>query len=293
MKLATIVLAGLLLAASAGVAFAHGGSDDETEGSSVLGPVQSATIAVVDMKVPAYEAARQAVSSAALAQGAKLEDLHTWVDDKGRKHGWIRFSLPADRMPATLGPIYAVGKLYSEKMTSSDYKSDSDQLARRIASLTRHEGRLDSLLNSHRRLRGSDLLYIQERVFRADVDAGMLDQQRIDMQGAQGMASLQVELFEPGTLPVKPLTRVNLKSWYLAALSRAGTEANRQLARGATASAYVLVYAPLWIPILIVGLVALWLIWRLLRKLIPHLPRIMAFLLRPIGNRLGFTSPDE
>jgi hypothetical protein len=292
MKVATIVLAGLLLTASVGMAFARGEADETDQESTTYGPVQSATVAVVDMKVVDYENARRQVSSAALAQGAKLVDLHTWVDPKGRKHGWIRFTLPSERLAAALPPVYAVGKLYSEKMTTADYKSDSDQLERRIASLTRHEGRLDGVLNSNRRLRGSDLLYIQERLFRADVDAGMLDQQRIDMASAQGMASLQVELFEPGTLPVAPTGRVDIKQRYAASLARARVVASQQLARASTAGAYALIYAPVWAPALVLVLLILWLIWRRRQRIIDWALRMAALLRRPIGNGTRIAPTD-
>jgi hypothetical protein len=297
MKLATIVMTGLLLFASAGVALAHGEADNADQESSTYGPVQSATLAVVDMKVPNYETARQDVSAAALAQGGKLVDLHTWVDPKGKKHGWIRFTMSSDHLAMVLPPVYAVGKLYSEKMTTEDYKSDSDQLERRIASLTRHEGRLDSLLNSNRRMRGSDLLYIQERLFRADVDAGMLDQQRIDMAGAQNQASLQVELFEPGTLPVTPNRRINVKERFAASLNRAHDEANQQLARASTAGAYLLVFAPVWAPALLIALVALWLIWRMRQRIFAWVLRTIALLItllhRPIGGNGSRIAPTD
>lgn len=260
----------IFLIAPSAAAMAHGDYEDSDQQSTVYGPIQSATVAVADMKVASYEAARESVTQAAQAQGARLADLHTWVDPKGRKHGWIRFSLPADRLAALLPSVYGVGKLYSEKMSHSDYQSDSSQLAARVAALERHEARLDGVLNSNRRLRGSDLLYIQERLFRADVDAGMLQQQRADMASAEGSASLLVELFEPGTLPVASSGRIDLKKWFAASLVRARTEASRQLARAATAGAYALVFAPVWVPGVVLFWLVLWLLWRMRRRFIAY-----------------------
>lgn len=271
-------------------ALAHGDYDGPNQDSSTFGPVQSATVAVVDLKVASFADARQKVTEAALAQGARLDDIHTWVDPKGRTHGWIRFILPTNQLAAVLPPIYGVGKLYSERMTTTDYRSDSDQLARRIASLNRHEARLDSLLNSNRRMRGSDLLYIQDRLFRADVDAGMLEQRRVDMAGAEGNASLLVELFEPGTLPVTATGRIDLRAWYAASLARARLDAGRQLARIATAGAYLLVFAPVWAPALAIVWLALWLIWRRRREIIAWLLAPLRTLSSRDGNN-GMQAP--
>lgn len=267
-------IAVILLLSPALLAFADGDDYGSGQQSTVYGPIQSATAAVVDLKVANFEAARQSITKAALGDGAGLVDMHTWVDLKGKKHGWIRFSVPSDRLAALLPQVYGLGKLYSEKMETTDYRSDSDQLAGRIAALQRHETRLESLLNSNRRMRGSDLLYIQERLFRADVDTGMLQQQRADMANAQGSASLLVELFEPGTLPVAPSGRIDLKKWFAASLARARSEASRQLARGATAGAYALVFAPVWVPLVVAACLILWLLWRLRMRVLALLTRL-------------------
>ena len=126
-------------------------------------PVRGGNIVV---KVAAFDAARRQVIGAAGTQGAEMLAARALVDAKGRKHGWLQFRLPASRLPALLGAVQGFGKLYGENVATTDHASEYEELARRIVRLQQHETRLTGILQSGRRLRGGDLLYVQERLFR-------------------------------------------------------------------------------------------------------------------------------
>jgi len=216
---------------------------------------------VVTVKVDDFGAARQRVVAAALAEGGQVLDARTDVTDKGRRHGWVRLRLSSDRIERVLPAIREEGKLYAENLTTADRLSEHEDLGRRVRKLREHQGRLDALLQSPRRLRGSDILYVQERLFRAGVDEGMLEQRRLDLSRAARTATLTVRLFEP--LPVRAVgrARIDLAGWYAAARTSAQYRMDRTLARAATASAYALVYAPLWLPAAVIALLLLRGLW--------------------------------
>ncbi len=222
-------------------------------------PVRGGSIVV---KVAGFDAARQQVLNAAGAQGAEMLAARTLVDIKGRKHGWLQFRLPAARLPALLGAVQGFGKLYGENVATTDHASEYEELARRIVRLQQHETRLTGILQSGRRLRGGDLLYVQERLFRASVDESLLAQRRADLERDTQVNIVQIEMFEPGALPPGALpTQPNLSHWFVQAAGLARAHLNRLMARGATAGAYALVYAPLWLPALIAGLLLLRAFW--------------------------------
>lgn len=223
-------------------------------------PVRGGNIVV---KVAAFDAARRQVIGAAGTQGAELLAARTLVDGKGRKHGWLQFRLPASRLPALLGAMHGLGKLYGENVATTDHASEYEELARRIVRLQQHETRLTGILQSGRRLRGGDLLYVQERLFRASVDESLLAQRRADLERDTQVNVVQIEMFEPGALPpaLSP-TAPDLSHWFVQAAGLARTHLDRLLARGATAGAYALVYAPLWLPALLAGLLLLRALWR-------------------------------
>jgi hypothetical protein len=209
------------------------------------------------VKVTDFDPAREKVIGAAVGQGAELIGSHTQVNFEGRKLGWLRFRMPSDRLARLLPEVRAVGKLYSEHAQTSDCRSEGEELQRRIARLREHEQRLDTLLRSSRRMRGSDLLYLQERLFRASVDEGELEQRRVDLGRAAQVGTLTVELFEP-----EPRRAMDLGNWYAGAHLRARTALYRELARGMTVLAYALAFAPLWVPGLALAiLLGRWL-WR-------------------------------
>jgi hypothetical protein len=217
-------------------------------------PSRGGTVVV---KIADYDAARRQVMDAALKQGGELLNSRTKVNAQGKKDGWVRFRIAADRLPRLLPDIHAVGKLFSEDIRTTDYTSEYEELQRRVMRLREHQQRLAGVLQSTRRLRGSDVLYLQERLFRAGVDEGMLLQRRADLERAARGSTLTVELFEPEAR--RPM---DVGNWYAGASLRARADVNRYLAKATTAGAYVLFFAPFWIPALVIAVLLLRWLWR-------------------------------
>jgi hypothetical protein len=264
------------------------------------------------LKVPDYDAARQQVLETAQIQGAELMDAKTKVDPKGRKSGWMHLRVSAPRLPALLPAVGRVGRLYADNVQSTDNTSEYEELARRVTRLQQHEGRLNGVLQSDRRMRGSDVLFLQERLFRASVDESLLSQQRLDLERSAITSTVTIELFEPGTMPnVDTNQPVNLSQRFAGAAGYAKAGLNHQMARAATAGAYALVYAPFWAPALLVVLVFLRWLWVRRRAIIAWLisaltrvlTRVVALLATAIGwvrmvwdarhTRLGFRSVTD
>jgi len=214
-------------------------------------PIRGGEIVV---KVPGFDAARSQVLGAASASGAELLDARTLVDFKGRKHGYLRLRLPAGHLPALLNSVQAIGPLYGENVTTTDHASEYEALARRIFRLRQHEARLSGILESGRRLRGGDLLYVQERLFRASVDESLLAQRRTDLERDTQLNTLKVQLFEPGTLPPGQPGGDGPTGAYRQVVGLARASLGRQLAHAAGELAYGVVFAPLWLPLLLVFL---------------------------------------
>ena len=222
-------------------------------------PVRSGVVAI---KTFDYESTRRQALRLALEQGADLLDAQTRVNEKGKKHGWLRLRLAADRMPGLLPALHGMGTLTSENITTQDRASEYEEIERRVGRLREHERRLDGLLTSARRLRGSDILFIQERLFRAGVDEGQLIQRRADLEREARACTVTVDLFEPGARPLVENGRVHLGRWFMGSLGHAAQVFNRFLARGATAGAYALVFAPVWLPVFLAALLLLRWLWR-------------------------------
>jgi uncharacterized protein DUF4349 len=241
-------------------------------------PSRGGTIA---LKVTDYDRARQAVLAAAQEQGAEVLHSKTEVNFQGKQQGWVRLRLAADRLPLFLGEVRGVGKLYAENIATEDHTSEYEELERRIERLREHQPRLASLLQSSRRLRGSDILFVQDRLFRAGVDEGALMQRRADLERSARVATLVVELFEP-----EPRRAMDLGNYYASASLRARGAMYRGLARAATAGAYALTFAPFWIPgLLVVLFLGRWL-WRRGRMLVARLAPVGALLAGAVLARL-------
>ena len=237
--------------------------------------------ATLALKVSGFADARQQVLEAAQKGGAQVLDSRTEVNPKGRTHGWLRLGVDAAQMPALLHDLAPLGTLYASHAETTDNTSLAEELGRRTERLQEHEARLAGILNSPRRLRGGDILFLQERLFRASVDESLLTQQRLDLiRGAQS-GTVLVELFEPGTLPPPAHPRVNTAQWFAQSATLARSARDRTVARAATASAYAVVYAPFWVPAFVVALLLLTVLWRKRRQ-------IGAFLLNNAVRLRGF-----
>jgi len=256
-------------------------------GANVSAPMLSRT-ATLALKVEGYDDARSQVLLAAEARNAELLDAKTLVNEKGKKHGWLRLRINAAQMPRLLADLPPLGKVSAENVATADELSEFEALGRRVERLQQHEQRLGGVLQSPRHMRGSDILYLQERLFRASVDESLLSQQRIDLERSAQDSTLLVELFEPGALPPGIPQPVDLHTWFARASAIAQTTRDRTLARAATASAYAAVYAPFWIPVFVVVVVLLAVLWRWRRLLLARALQIITLAVNLVMCLVGW-----
>jgi hypothetical protein len=221
---------------------------------------RSSTLA---LKVSNYDNALDRTTQIATDNGAQLMDSKTYVDAKGHKHGWIRLRVAATAFDALRSSLKKIGVLYSDAVGANDETSDFETLGRRAGQLSVHQQRLEGILNSKRRLRGSDILYIQDRLFSAGTDQQDLLQERDDIQRGTQTSMLMVELFEPYTLPppihaapIPPTIRFHTS------FNSAHRDFSSLLDRSATAVAYAVTYAPIWGPALAITILILVMLWR-------------------------------
>ena len=264
-----------------------GGARGQVTGTANQAAPMLARSGSVTVKVDDYAAAQRQVQEEAARQGAILLDAKTSVNEKGRKHGWMRFRVTQARLPFLLPAVQVGGKLYAEDLGTTDNLSEYEELARRVMRLQQHEQRLGGVLQSPRRMRGSDILYLQERLFRASVDESLLTQQREDLERAAAESTLTVQLFEPGSMPPPAPGVVDLAGRYRSAAAQARGLWGAQAARAATATAYAAVFAPLWLPAVLLAFLLLFWFWRSRRwiagQLLALAGRLLALLALAIG----------
>jgi len=110
------------------------------------------------------------------------------------------------------------------------------------------------------------------------VDEVRLRQRRVDLERAARAATLVVELFEP-----EPRRAMDLGNGYAGSMLRARTALYRTMARGLTAGAYGLAFAPLWIPGHALALVVGRWLWRRGRAAAARLAALATLLARAIA----------
>lgn len=210
---------------------------------------------VITLKVTDYEAARRRLTETAAQYGAEVKDAITDVNEKGAKHGWTRLILPQDQLAGLLAAVKSSGTLYAEKVETKDATSESESLEHRAGLLREHQEHLQSLMSASRRLRSGDILFVQDRLFRAAVDEGELRQAKVDLARSAQTSTLMVVMFEPGASPAAQGKLVGLGHWFSVGIGRAHAALNHDLARAVTATAYVAVFAWLWAPIALAAII--------------------------------------
>lgn len=212
------------------------------------------------VKVPEYDAAKAKTMELARKYGAELKEAGTSVDFRGKKQGELMLVLDAPKLVPLMNDVRGVGKLYSERVQSTDQTSYYEKLGRRISLLGQNEDELLGFIHSPRRMRGSDILFVQYRLYQSRTEASDATQDQVDLDRAAQHSLLHVMLFEP-----EPRQAFDWRNWHAQAAYRAKTlflTVVRKLAGGL----YLLLwFAPLWIPAALLLFFGSRRLWRLLR----------------------------
>jgi hypothetical protein len=166
--------------------------------------------AAITLKVTSFTEARKQVSDLAQSHQGAVSDRHTVSSEKGHESGWMRVQVPKAELDGFLTDVRQLGTIYGEKLSYDDGSSRYQQLGERAERLSQHERRLSSVLTM-KRLRGSDILYVQDRILRTTVDEDSLRDERAAIPRQAASSSVIVTLFEPSftqDLPRTPLGHV-------------------------------------------------------------------------------------
>ncbi|MCL4499454.1 MAG: DUF4349 domain-containing protein [Chloroflexi bacterium] len=202
--------------------------------------VRSASII---LKVPDFPTARVKVLKLAGQYGADLRDAKTEVDFNGDKHGSMTLQVDAPKLDALLDDLRGVGKLYSESVQTTDQTSLYEKLERRAGLLHQNESELLDFLRRPRRMRGSDILFVQYRLYQTRTEASDAMQERVDMSRDAGRGRVMLSLFEP-----EPKRTLDWGNWHAHAAYKAKgafLEFTRKILTGLY---FVGWFAPFWIP---------------------------------------------
>jgi hypothetical protein len=208
--------------------------------------------AAISVKVPSYAEGQKELFALVQKHGGTEADRQRASSEKGRHSGWWRVLVPKSNLDAFLADVRKTGKVYGEKLSLEDRSEEYASLGHRAERLREHQKRLGGILQSTRRLRGGDILFVQERLFRASVDEDMLAQRRETLASTTGTSSVIVNFFEPSPVkeaPVGPIGHVKA----------AVVDAFRNLALSGIGLIGTLLY------LIVYGLIG-WVLWLVFRK---------------------------
>ncbi|MEN6357488.1 MAG: DUF4349 domain-containing protein [Armatimonadota bacterium] len=117
------------------------------------------------LKVNDYNEARAQIMRLADARGAVLHQEKSEANFSGERHGEIILDVDSAQLGPLMERVRRIGKLYSESVQTSDQTSDYQKLNTRISLLKQNEGELIGFMRSPRRMRGSDILFVQYRLY--------------------------------------------------------------------------------------------------------------------------------
>jgi hypothetical protein len=151
----------------------------------------------VTLKVPKYSDAVASIRRSAEAHEGTVLGSSSQTNEKGGESGWIRLSVGSDQLAGLLGEVKALGKVFGERSTRTDHRNEIDELRKRSERLAEHTARLRGVLSGDKRMRGSDILFLQDRLLRATLDHDLLDLATEKLAHSGKQATVNLILFEP------------------------------------------------------------------------------------------------
>lgn len=151
----------------------------------------------VTVKVADFAAATQQLTEFGRTSDAEPLGKGSQGNDKGRTSGWFRFSVSNVQAEAFLASIRSLGKVYGEKAEQSNHEGEIEELKMRSVRLGEHSDRLKGILASDKRMRGGDILFLQDRLLRATIDHDLLRLETKKLENTGQKSTVNVRLFEP------------------------------------------------------------------------------------------------
>jgi hypothetical protein len=177
--------------------------------------------------------------------------------------------VPASQLDTAMRDLRGIGTIYGDSLASHGLDQNVEDLASRTNRLEQHQSRLSDMLKDTRRhLRGSDILFVQDRLFRAGVDQDLLTHEREEMVHSANEGNISIILFEPSAVKKAAAVPKTLTEKAGYAFGSAWTSFSKFVAQIGLLAATVVVYSLIWIPVLLLVFFG----WRKLKPLLRSIP---------------------
>jgi len=241
---------------------------DETARSRVSGELQALTVqgqrssdwilrqpeqrklihtARLEIEVDDVEAVVAEAEERALSAGGYLSNTQVQKDDEGHRRGKLTLRVPTDSLPTVLSDMKALGDVRSETVSAQDITREYIDLETRLAVLRRTEERLQALLAS-RTGDLADVLAVESEITRVVTEIERFEGQKRFYDAQVALSTISLTVFEPESA---------LRPRAFAPVREALRDAVRTSAVSIAAIINLLAAA---LPILILGLVVVWLV---------------------------------
>lgn len=180
--------------------------------------------------------------------GGFLVDSGLNVQD-GVATGQVSVRIPADKLREGLGEIRALGvKVVSENVTGTDVTSEYADLTARLETLTKTKAKFDQILNSATAI--NDILNVQREIvnLQAQIDSVRGQQKYFEQTAKLSLVTVYLATDELA-LPYTPD-----EAWRPVVVFREAVRSLIRSVRGlGIAVIWVVVYAPVWLPLLLLA----------------------------------------
>lgn len=204
------------------------------------------------VKVASFVDAQSRLQQWATDNGLRISSTALASTQKGRKHGWVQFEVPSDKLDQAIAQVTSLGKVVESRKWSDNLGWQKTEASARLVRVKNHEARLEALLQG-RKLRVQDKMYLYDRLFQNGADQDDLSRDLVEIDTKSQRASVNVTLFEPY---LRTENAPNVSG------PRKTLEGLRSQLANITADAVswfvqtlmkLLIYSPLWIPGVILG----------------------------------------
>lgn len=188
--------------------------------SSLKTPVAEVSLlgANLKLKVADFSRGRQQVLASMQQYSGTVLNATTRVKANGDQYGTIVIRLPRTAFSPFLHDVRKVGILYSDDVQTRDKTSEYEMLSRRAALLRQNEEELYRFAHSPQRLRGSDVLYGQYRLYQTRMEIAQTQQSQQDLLRGNTRGTVEITLFEPSWSAAVP----NQRNWWVRQVDKFG-----------------------------------------------------------------------
>jgi hypothetical protein len=202
----------------------------------------------LQIEVKRYEEAAEAAGRIAERHGGYLADSQTSRAEDDRQQGSLTLRVPAERFPAAMAALKALGKVRAETVKTDDVTKAYADLETRLSVKRDTAERLRQILRTQT-AKLSDLLEAERELARVTEQIEQMEGERRFYDQQTALSTLNVALHEPQAL---------VQAGVFAPIGEALRDSLEVLANSLAALIYVAVFLTPWVLILYL----LWRLWR-------------------------------